>query len=214
MLQQGFGEVGIDVQVREGRLRLDHPELGQMPAGVRILGTERRSERVDLREGQAVGLDIQLPGDGEKRLAPEEILGEIRVARRVTREACQVQSADTEELAGTLGVGRGDDRRVDPKVAVRVEELVHGPGEAVAHPSDCSERVGPWPQVGHLPEKLEAVSLGRDRIRVRIIDPAFHANPGRLEFHRLASPARLDENASCGHGAAAAEVQDLARVVR
>jgi hypothetical protein len=35
-------------QVGEGDLRLDHPELGEVAAGVRVLGAEGRAEGVDL----------------------------------------------------------------------------------------------------------------------------------------------------------------------
>ena len=60
VLQQRLGERRVVGEVGEGDLRLDHPELGQVPAGVRVLGAERRAEGVDLRQRQAVGLDVEL----------------------------------------------------------------------------------------------------------------------------------------------------------
>ena len=50
-------------EVGEGDLRLDHPELGEVAAGVRVLGTEGRPEGVDLGQRQTVGLDIELARD-------------------------------------------------------------------------------------------------------------------------------------------------------
>jgi hypothetical protein len=40
-------------EVGEGDLRLDHPELGEVAAGVRVLGAEGRPEREDFGERQA-----------------------------------------------------------------------------------------------------------------------------------------------------------------
>ncbi len=48
VLQQRLGEVRVVRQLRERDLRLDHPELGQVPARVRVLRAERGTERVDL----------------------------------------------------------------------------------------------------------------------------------------------------------------------
>ena len=60
VLEQRLGEVRVVGEIGEGDLGLDHPELGEVPAGVRVLGAERRAERVDLRQRQAVGLDVEL----------------------------------------------------------------------------------------------------------------------------------------------------------
>jgi hypothetical protein len=58
------------VQIRERDFRFDHPELGQVPAGLGFFRTERRAETVHLAVGHAGRLDIQLPGLGQRdRLA-------------------------------------------------------------------------------------------------------------------------------------------------
>ena len=45
-----------------GHLRLDHPELGQVAAGLRLFRAEGRAEAVDLAQRQSRGLDIKLAG--------------------------------------------------------------------------------------------------------------------------------------------------------
>ncbi len=77
VLEQRLGQRRVVRQVGERDLRLDHPELGEMPAGVGVLRAERRAEGVDLRQREAVALDVQLPRDGEERLAAEEVLREV-----------------------------------------------------------------------------------------------------------------------------------------
>ena len=69
VLEERLGEVGVGGEIGERDLGLDHPELGEVAAGVAVLGAERRAERVDLRQRQAVGLDVELAADGEERLA-------------------------------------------------------------------------------------------------------------------------------------------------
>ena len=69
-----LGQVGVVGQVGEGDLGLDHPELGQVAGGVGVLGPEGRPERVHPAHGQAVGLDVELAGDGEVGLPAEEVL--------------------------------------------------------------------------------------------------------------------------------------------
>ena len=82
VLEEVLGESGIGVQVGEGDLRLDHPELGQVAARVRVLGPEGGPEGVDARERQAVGLHVELTGDREEGRAAEEVLSEVDVASR------------------------------------------------------------------------------------------------------------------------------------
>ena len=92
------GEVG------EGDLGLDHPELGEVPARVRVLGAERRAEGVDLREREAVALDVELARHREVGLAPEEVLREVDLRRR----AC---AGGSRGRASTRGRARRRPRR-------------------------------------------------------------------------------------------------------
>ena len=64
-------------EVGKRDLRLDHPELGEVAAGIRVLRAEGRPEGVDIGQCQAIGLDVELPRDRQERLAAKEILREI-----------------------------------------------------------------------------------------------------------------------------------------
>jgi hypothetical protein len=63
VFQQCFRESRIVREIGERNLRLDHPELSEVAAGVRVLGAEGRPEGVDLGQRQAVRLDIELARD-------------------------------------------------------------------------------------------------------------------------------------------------------
>jgi hypothetical protein len=82
VLDEVLGDLAVAHEVAEGHLRLDHPELGEVAAGVGVLGAEGRAERVDVGEGAAVGLDVELAGDGEVRFFAEEVLCEINGGTR------------------------------------------------------------------------------------------------------------------------------------
>jgi hypothetical protein len=96
-LEEALGEVGVVVEVGEGDLRLDHPELGQVPRGVAVLGAEGRPERVHLAERQAVRLDVELPRDGEVGLLAEEVLAEVDLAGSVRGRLAR-SSVDTRNI--------------------------------------------------------------------------------------------------------------------
>ena len=106
VLQEPLRQRRIVGEVGEGDLRLDHPELGEVAAGVGVLGAERRPEGVDLGEREAVGLDVELPRHRQERLAAEEILGEIDLALRRARQVGEVERRHPKQRARPLGVGR------------------------------------------------------------------------------------------------------------
>ena len=185
-----------------------------MPAGVGVLRPERRSKRVDPAQSQTIGLDVELSGNSKKSLAAEEVTREVRSTIGVPRQVCEVECADAEQLSRSLGVGSRDDRSVDPQVAVGVEELVDRLRQAVPDARDRSERIGPRPQMGDFPEKLEAVALRGNRVRVRVVDPALDCNLSRTNLHALTASQRFDQFALDRNSATAAKVQDFSRIVR
>src|SRR3546814_21142736 len=85
VLEELLGHARVLGQVREGDLRLDHPELGQAAGGVGVLGAEGRAEGVDLAQGQAVGLAVQLARYGEEGFLDEEFALEVHVALALAR---------------------------------------------------------------------------------------------------------------------------------
>src|SRR5437762_1771830 len=64
----------VRVGIVPGNLGLDHPELGEMPPGLRFLGAKRRPEAVDFAERRGGGFDVQLPGLREIRFAEIEVI--------------------------------------------------------------------------------------------------------------------------------------------
>ena len=75
-----FGQFHIVRQFVECHLRFDHPEFRQVPGSVRVLGTKRRAERVDLAERGGEDLRFQLAADRQVSGAIEEILCKVDLA--------------------------------------------------------------------------------------------------------------------------------------
>ena len=69
-----LGEPHVVVEVEVRGLRLDHPEFGEMTAGLGFLGAKRRPEAVDLAERERAGLGIELSALREIRLALAEVV--------------------------------------------------------------------------------------------------------------------------------------------
>src|SRR5262249_16060343 len=119
---ESFRQRGIIREVGECDFRLDHPELGEVAAGVRVLCPERWPERVDLGEREAVRLHVELARHGQEGLAAEEVLREVYRALRRAGQGGEIERGYPKQRARPLGVGRGDDRRIHPEKAVLVEE--------------------------------------------------------------------------------------------
>ena len=209
-LEQVFGQRRVVVDVGKGDLRLDHPELGQVPGGVGVLGAEGRAEGVDVLQGQAVALHVQLAGYGEEGLLAEEVLAEVH--RLVAVD--EFQGGDPEQLARAFAVRGGDDGRVHPLEASALQETVHGHGDGVAHPGDGAEGVGARAQVGNGAQVFEGVPLLGDRVVLRVVHPAEHFHALGLNLPVLALAAGLDQGAADANGAAGADLEDLRFVVR
>ena len=75
-----------------------------MPAGVGVLGAEGRAERVDLGEGQAIGLDVELARYRQKSLAAEEILAVIDLALSVARQVGEIERRYAKQRARALRI--------------------------------------------------------------------------------------------------------------
>ena len=134
------------VEIAEGHLRLDHPELLEMAAGLALFGAEGGAEAVDLAEGEDVGLVVQLAG-----------LGQIRGLTVIV---------DREERGGAFGRGRREDGRVDVDVTVAVQPLADGLDDHGAHAHGRPLARRAQPEMAVLHEKLHAVLFGRDRVRL------------------------------------------------
>ena len=74
-------------------------------------------------------------------------------------QVVQVERGHAEHLAGTLGVGGRDDRRVDVHKAALLEELVDGEGGHAANAEDGAEEVGAAAQVLLGAQELAGLAL-------------------------------------------------------
>jgi hypothetical protein len=174
VLEQVLGEVGVVGKIREGHLRLDHPELGQVAAGVAVLGAEGRPEGVHLAHRQAVGLHLQLAADREEGLAGEEIPLEVHAAIGPARQVGEVQGTDPEQLAGALAVTTGDDRRIDPVEAVVVKVPVNRLARLWRTRVMAPKVLVRTRRCACVRRYSKAVALLGDRVALGVIHPADH----------------------------------------
>ena len=184
-----------------------------MAAGVGVLGAKCRAEGVDLGEREAVGLDVELSRYGQERLAAEKVLAEVDLAGRRARQVGEIQRRDAEQRAGAFGIRRGDDRRVHPEEAVRVEIAVDRLRQRVPHPGRGANHIGARPQMRDLAEVLHGVRLRLDRVGVRVVDPADHPDGARLHLERLALALRRHDDAGRLDRAAGCDPQNLVVVI-
>ncbi len=110
-LQEPLGQVHVVGQLEEGHLRLDHPELGQVARGVRVLGAERRAERVDLAQRAGEDLGLQLAADGQIRGPVEKVLrvvdlpdSALGTVARSSVVTLNISPAPSQSLAVMIGV--------------------------------------------------------------------------------------------------------------
>mmetsp|Transcript_10898 Transcript_10898/g.22190 ORF Transcript_10898/g.22190 Transcript_10898/m.22190 type:complete len:228 (-) Transcript_10898:349-1032(-) len=137
--------------VREGELGLNHPELGQVPRGVRVLRPEGGPEGVDARQGAAVVLDTQLPAHRQEGWLAEEVLAVVDFLLGGHRQPALLrigeQRGDLEHLPRTLAVRGRNERCVDIDEAAVPEELMRRVGQSVAHTGHGPDENGTRPEV-------------------------------------------------------------------
>mmetsp|Transcript_48554 Transcript_48554/g.100404 ORF Transcript_48554/g.100404 Transcript_48554/m.100404 type:complete len:276 (+) Transcript_48554:380-1207(+) len=195
-LQIVLGTLHIVVDVGKGQLWLDHPELSQMPGGVRVLCPESGSEGVDIRERTAVVLHAELTAHGEEGRLPEEVLGVVDLAL-VPRQpfflfVCE-QRCDLEHLARALAIRCGNERSVHVEEALGPEELMSRLCQGSPDACHRSDEVGPRPEVGDRAEVLHAVALLRQGVLLGVDPPEQEDLVRRTlneELHRLLAAGR------------------------
>ena len=167
ILQKVLGNLHVAFQCAEAHLGLDHPELGKMSLGVGVLGSERRSECVDVLQGCCVCFALELAADGEACALSEEVLGIIDLAVLCFGHVIKIQCGDLEHLAGALGIACGNQRSVHIEESVFLEEAVNGICHGASDTLYSSNCVGSGPEVSDFPEVLQCVSLLLKRIVIR-----------------------------------------------
>ena len=185
-LRNASASVHVVVEFEERHLRLDHPELGQVPRRVRVLGAERRAERVDLAERAGVDFAFELPADGEIRRLAEEVLRVVDLAVGVRGGLSGSSVRDAEHLAGPFAVAGGDDRRVDVEEAFAPGRSRGSSGRRSCAPAATAPNVfvrgRRWAIVA---EQLERVPLLLQRIRLGIGRSRGRSTSSACDFGRL-----------------------------
>mmetsp|Transcript_43115 Transcript_43115/g.91733 ORF Transcript_43115/g.91733 Transcript_43115/m.91733 type:complete len:465 (-) Transcript_43115:443-1837(-) len=216
-LQHRLGVVHRARQVREGHLRLDHPELREVPRRLTVLGAERRAEGVHVPQGAGVSLPPQLAGDGEEGGLAEEVLPVVYAGELLPvlvlragqgGHVVDVEGGHAEHLPGPLAVRGGDEGGLDVPEPLLLKERVDGPGERRADAGHSSEGVRTRTEVGDGAEVLEGVTLlgqgvGFGRAR------AHDAEGSGRELDGLLTPLGFYYLASGVDGASRGEFVDL-----
>ena len=104
VLHHRLSGVHIIIQIREGHLRFDHPELRRMPRGIGYLSAEGGPEGIDVTESHGKVLGVQLAGNREVRGLAEEILAVVDTSVFLKRKIVQVKRRNPEHFAGAFGV--------------------------------------------------------------------------------------------------------------
>jgi hypothetical protein len=146
----------------ERHFRFQHPELGEVPACLGFLRPESRAEAIDLAEGHAGRLQVELARLGQVGLLPE-IVG-------------------FEKGGGPLAGGGGEHGAVDENVSALIEEVPAPLADLVADPEQGVGAGGAQPEVAVIQEELRAVVLGSDGIVLGGVE-----DPEVLQSHFVAS---------------------------
>ena len=192
VFEEILGEVHVVVDIVERHFGFDHPEFGKVARRVALLGTEGRSEGVDLSDGQCAKFAFQLSGDGESGGFAKEVLRVVDFAIIGLRRVGEVERSDLKHLSSPFGIAAGDERRVEVEEATIVEELVDGESHVVTHAEDGTEGVGARAEVSDGAQVFERVSFLLQRVfeRVRL---AIDGDVGGLDFDGLPFALALDE---------------------
>ena len=205
-LEEVLGQLHVVLQLVEGHLGLDHPELGEVARRVGVLGAERGAERVDAAQGQRTQLAFELARHGEVARLAEEVLRIVHLALPGFRNVVQIERRHVEHGAGALAVRGRDERRVEVVESVAVEVVVDGIGHGVADAQHGAERIGARTQVGDVAQEFERMTLFLEGIGLGI-GRTVERDRGGLHLDALARAERLDESSvhtqagARGHGA-------------
>ncbi len=137
-------EVHVALEVHERDLRFDHPELGEVPPGLALLGAEGGPEAIHLAERSTGGLHVELPTLREERRRPVVV--------------------GLEEVRGPFTSVRCEDRCVHQRESAVVEVGADGRHDLGAYAQDRVLSLAPQPQVTVVHQEVDAVFLGRDGV--------------------------------------------------
>ena len=163
-----LGQIHVALQIAEGHLRLDHPELVSVPRSVRVLRAKSRAKGVNLGERAGESFGLELAADRQVSASARKNPSRNRSPPSLAAAAdFWVKRRDPKQLARAFAIAPGDDRRVHVNKAAFLEKLVHGKGEPAADAKDRAEQIRARPQVRDLAQKLRSVPFLLQRIRYR-----------------------------------------------
>ena len=160
--QKAFGEFHDVVERGVGDFGLDHPELGEVAAGLGFFRAEGWAERIDLAERHGGGFDVELAGLRQVRLLFEVVDGKQR--------------------GGPFAGGGRQDGRIGQRESVAVEEIAGGANDFGADAQDGCLALRAQPEMAVLHQEVDAVLFGRDRIRSRFRHALHDLDVGDVEF--------------------------------
>ena len=169
-----LGQFQQAVEIDERDLRLDHPELGQVPAGLALLGPEGRPEAVDPAVSHRGRFEVKLA-----RL-------------RQVQQPAEVVHLEQRRLV--LAHDGREDRRVDQGELVVVEVPPDRVDHRMADLADAPLLLRTEVQVAVPHQELDAVRLGRDRVAFGRTD-----HLGARDGHLVAADAALFGPDGSGH---------------
>ena len=159
VLDHILGQFHIVRKIGKSDLGLDHPELRRVAGGVGVLGTEGRTECIDILKCHSEGFAVELTGYGQAGLLTEEILGVIHLTGFGFRHVGGIHGGNLEHLAGALTVASGDQRGVYVHEIPILEELMDGVSRQRADAENRLEQIGSGAEVGDGTQKLRGVTL-------------------------------------------------------
>ncbi len=148
--------------VRVGNFRLDHPELGEVAAGLGFLGAECRTEGVHLAERHGRGFDVELS--------------------RLREVGLLVKVVDREQRSRALARGGREDGRIGQCEAPVIQEVACGLDDFGTQPEDRSLAWGTDPEMAVLHQEIDAMLFGSDGIRVVFRNPLQNLHGRNVEF--------------------------------
>src|SRR5579859_3612224 len=159
---QAFGEFHYVIEGGICDLGFDHPELGEMAASLGFLRAKGWAEGIDLAQRHRRRFDIKLARLRQIRLLFEIIHRKLR--------------------SGAFAGGGRDDRRIGQRKAAFVEEVAGCLDDFSAHAQDRRLALRAYPEMAMLHQKICAVFLGGDGVRIRLGDTLHHLDIGNIEF--------------------------------
>ena len=178
---QSFGQLDHVLEMRVSRLRLEHPEFGQVPPRFRFFRAKRGTKRIDLAQRGRQRFHIKLPGLRQISLLLVNVI-------------------HFEKRGGSFARRRSENRRIGQRVTLRVHEI---PRRALGFRANAQDRRLPRranPQMPPVEQKINAMLLQLNRIRLRIGDALHHFDRAHTHFKSARCP-RFRANRARGNHA-------------